>query len=70
MFLPLRWCRLQRLVSERPPGQPLRKARKLQEEKINEETYMNTREMAIPVILPLVVIILYITLGSSLHNIN
>ena len=29
---------------------------------------MNTSEMAIPVILPLVVIILYIALGKSLHT--
>ena len=52
-------------MSERLPGQSLKKARKLKDEKINEETYMNTSEMAIPVILPLVVIILYITLGKS-----
>ena len=64
-----RWCRLKRLVSERIPGQSLRKARKLRDEVLNEETYMPTNEISIPIILCVLAIVVYLAMGSTIFHI-
>ena len=64
-----RWCRIARLVSERVPGQSLRKARKLRDEVLNEETYMPTNEISIPIILCVLAIVVYLAMGSALFHV-
>ena len=63
-----RWCRIQRLVSERLPGQSLRKARRLRDEKFNEETYMPSNEIVTPIILCIMTIVIYLGLGSAIFT--
>merc|ERR1712013_300566 len=63
-----RWCRVRRLVSERLPGQSLRDARKLRDEPLNEETYMPTNEIAIPIVLSIVTIVGYLAMGAIIFH--
>ena len=63
-----RWCRINRLVSERVAGVALRKARKLRDEVYNNETYMPTNEIAIPIILCIVTICMYLAGGAFIFH--
>jgi len=63
-----RWCRVRRLVSERLPGQSLRDARKLRDEPLNEETYMPTNEIAIPIVLSVLTIVGYLAMGAVIFH--
>ena len=56
-------------MSERVPGQSLRKARKLRDEVLNEETYMKTDEISIPLIICILSIVIYLALGSALFHV-
>jgi len=64
-----RWCRIKRLVSERIPGQSLRKAKKLRDEVLNEESYMPGSEISIPIILCVLAIVLYLIMGSAIFHV-
>jgi len=64
-----RWCRIKRLVSERIPGQSLRKAKKLRDEVLNEESYMPGTEISIPIILCVLAIVLYLIMGSAIFHV-
>ncbi|XP_023347171.1 TWiK family of potassium channels protein 7 [Eurytemora carolleeae] len=63
-----RWCRARRLVSERPPGQSSRKAKKLIHDIVGEEEYMPTSEIEIPVVLLLVIVLCLLLTGSFLYH--
>merc|ERR1712079_148199 len=64
-----RWCRIKRLVSERIPGQSLRKARKLRDEELDHESYMPGSEISIPIILCVLAIVLYLIMGSAIFHV-
>merc|ERR1719350_877623 len=64
-----RWCRVKRLVSERLPGASLRKARKLRDEVYGDETYMPTKDISIPIILSILCIIAYLSIGSAIFHV-
>ena len=68
-ILARRWCRIKRLVSERIPGQSLRKAKKLRDEVLDEESYMPGREISIPIILCVLAIVIYLIMGSALFHV-
>ena len=68
-LLDIRWCRIKRLVSERIPGQSLRKAKKLRDEVLNEESYMPGSEISIPIILCVLAIVLYLIMGSAIFHV-
>ena len=54
---------MKRLVSERKEGESLRKARKLRDEEYGLETYMPSSEIAVPIILSILCILMYLGIG-------
>ena len=56
-------------MSERIPGQSLRKARKLRDEELDHESYMPGSEISIPIILCVIAIVLYLIMGSAIFHV-
>jgi len=64
-----RWCRVRRRISERLPGQSLRKCKKVIDDDIGHEDYMPTDEISIPIIICILLIILFLAFGSALFHV-
>jgi len=64
-----RWCRIRRRVSERLPGQSIRKCKKVIDDDIGHEDYMPTDEISIPLIICILLILLFLAFGSALFHI-
>ena len=60
---------MRRRISERLPGQSLRKCKKVIDDDIGHEEYMPTDEISIPIIICILLILLFLAFGSALFHV-
>ena len=60
---------MRRRISERLPGQSLRKCKKVIDDDIGHEDYMPTDEISVPIIICILLILLFLAFGSALFHV-